>query len=92
VPQELCQANSTSDLLAYATYTWSSALESYGESRIVSHDIYKAFDCIWHKGLLAKLPLFGLHHTLITWIASFHLIGPLQLGFMASSLSLILST
>ena len=26
-------------------------------------DISKAFDRVWHKGLLAKLPMFSLHHT-----------------------------
>ena len=39
--------------------------------RVTSFDISKAFDCVWHKGLLAKLPMFGLHPTFITWIASF---------------------
>ena len=65
------QARSTGDLLAYAVHAWPSALESYGESRVMSLDISKAFDRVWHKGLLAKLPMFGLHHTLITWISSF---------------------
>ena len=59
------QASSTGDLLAYAVHTWSSALESYGESRVISLDIFKAFDRIFQKGLLAKLSIFGLHHTLI---------------------------
>ena len=65
------QARSTGDLLAYAVHAWSSALESYGESRVISLDISKAFDRVWHKGLLAKLPMFGLNHTLITCIFSF---------------------
>ena len=65
------QARSTGDLLAYAVHAWSSALESYGESRVVSLDISKAFHRIWHKGLLAKLPMSSLHPTLIIWIASF---------------------
>ena len=64
------QARSTGDLLAYAVHAWSSALESYGESRVISLDISKAFDRVWHKGFLAKLPMFGLHHTLITWASS----------------------
>ena len=34
-------------------------------------NISKAFDRIWYKSLLAKLPMFGLHHTLINWIGSF---------------------
>ena len=65
------QARSTSDFLAYAVHAWSSVLKSYGESRVISLDISNAFDCVWHKGLLAKLPMFGLHHTLIEWISSF---------------------
>ena len=62
---------STGDLLAYAVHAWSSALESYSKSKVISLDIFMAFDRIWHKGLLAKLPMHGLHHTLITWISSF---------------------
>ena len=38
---------------------------------MISFDISKAFDRVLHKGLLAKLPMFGLHHTLIKWISSF---------------------
>ena len=65
------KARSTSDLLSYAIHVWSSALESSGERRVISLDISKAFDRVWHKGLLAKLPMFGLHQTLIKWIGSF---------------------
>ena len=46
---------STGDLLAYVTNLWSSALESFGESHIIALDISKAFDRVWHKGLIAKL-------------------------------------
>ena len=65
------QARSTGDLLAYAVHTWPSALESYGESRMISLDFSKAFDRVWHKDLLAKLPMFGLHNNHIKWITSF---------------------
>ena len=58
------QARSTGDLLAYGVRAWSSVLESYSESRVISLDISKAFDRVWYKGLLAKLPMFGLPHTL----------------------------
>ena len=59
------QARSTGDLPDYAIHAWSSALESYGERRVISLDISKSFDRACHKGLLAKLPMFGLHHSLI---------------------------
>ena len=70
-PYGFRQARSTGDLLVYAVHTWSSALESSDESRLISLGISKAFDYIWHQSLLAKLPMFGLHPNLITWIASF---------------------
>ena len=65
------KARPTGDLLAYAVHVWTSALESYGESRVISLDISKAFDRVWHKGLLAKLPMFGLIQNIINWIGSF---------------------
>ena len=65
------KARSTGDLLAFAVHVWSSAIESYGESRVTSLDISKAFDRVWHKGLLAELPMFGLNQILINWIGSF---------------------
>ena len=65
------KARSTGDLLAYAVHVWSSALEACGESRVISLDISKAFNRVWHRGLLAKLPMFGINQTLINWIDSF---------------------
>ena len=38
---------------------------------MISHHTSKAFDGVRHKGLLAKLPMFGQHNKLIIWIASF---------------------
>ena len=53
------RARSTGDLLSYVTSVWSSALRDYGESFVVALDISKAFDRVWHKSLLSKLPSFG---------------------------------
>ena len=49
--------------LNYAVQAWSSALEFYGDSRVISIDTSKGFDHVWHKdkGLLAKLPMFDKH-------------------------------
>ena len=38
---------------------------------MISLDISKAFDHVWHKGVLAKLLLYGLQPICITGIASF---------------------
>ena len=65
------KARSTGDLLVYAVHVWSFALDSCGECRVISLEISKAFDSVWHKGLLAKLPMSVLHQTLIKWIGSF---------------------
>jgi len=51
---------STADLLSLATEVWLRSLDEYGESRVVSLDISKAFDRVWHKGLLHKLPAYGI--------------------------------
>ena len=83
------QARSTGDLLAYAVHAWSSALESYGESRVISLDISKAFDRVW-LFLLNYLCSVFTTPSLHGWLA-FYMIHQLQLGLMASSLSLILS-
>ncbi|CAK1586475.1 unnamed protein product [Parnassius mnemosyne] len=45
-----------------------------GGSRVqlaVSLDIAKAFDRVWHKALLSKLPSYGLPEKLCNWITSF---------------------
>ena len=65
------KARSTGDLLAYVTHIWSSALESFGESRVIALDISKAFDRVWHANLLAKLKSFGVNASVCSWIHSF---------------------
>ena len=65
------KARSTGDLLSYLTHIWSSSLRDFGESFVVALDISKAFDRVWHKALLAKLPSFGFTPSLTKLIASF---------------------
>jgi len=65
------KARSTGDLLSYLTNVWSSSLRDFGESFVVALDISKAFDRVWHKALLAKLPSFGFTPSITKLIASF---------------------
>ena len=54
-----------------ASDLWSRSLDEWGESRVVSLDISKAFDRVWHKGLLHKLPAYGICGTALQWILSY---------------------
>ncbi len=62
---------STGDLLAFLANSWSSSLSRFGETFVVTLDMSKAFDRVWHKSLLFKLPSFGFYPFLCTFISSF---------------------
>ena len=47
------------------------AIDSGKEIRAVFCDISKAFDKVWHKGLLQKLKYVGIHGNLLTWLESY---------------------
>ncbi len=51
----------TDDLFAFLTYSLSSSLGRLGETFSVALDISKAFQRVWHKSLLSKLPSFGFY-------------------------------
>ncbi|CAK1593568.1 unnamed protein product [Parnassius mnemosyne] len=65
------RGRSAGDLLVYLTHRWAEAVESKGEALAVSLDIAKAFDRVWHKALLSKLPSYRLPEKLCNWITSF---------------------
>jgi hypothetical protein len=54
------KSRSTGDLLALITDHFNRALDLRGEARMVALDISKAFDKVWHKGLLHKLQSYGV--------------------------------
>ena len=65
------EKRSTVDMLAYITQWWNDCLDTQQEVRIIALDIKKAFDRVWHQGLLAKLTSFGICGDLHSWISSF---------------------
>ena len=65
------KARSTGDLLSHLTHTWSSSLRNFGESFVAALDISKAFDRVWHKALLAKLPAYSFTPSFCKLISSF---------------------
>ncbi|CAH2041149.1 unnamed protein product, partial [Iphiclides podalirius] len=65
------RGRSAGDLLVYLTHRWAEAVESKGEALAASLDVAKAFDRVWHKALLSKLPSYGLPGKLCNWITSF---------------------
>ena len=46
-------------------------MEKVREVRFALCDVSKAFDKVWHKGLLFKLKLTGVNEQLILWIESY---------------------
>ncbi len=66
-----CKGRSTGDLLSLLTDSWSSSLSCFGETFSVALDISKAFNRIWHRSLISKLPSFGFYPSLCSFIFSF---------------------
>ena len=47
------------------------SVKNFGESFVVALDIFKVFDRVWHKALLAKLPAYGFTPSFCKLISSF---------------------
>jgi hypothetical protein len=47
------------------------ALDEGKEIRVFFCDISKAFDRVWHKGLLNKLENIGIQGSLLLWITNY---------------------
>src|SRR6201990_1715513 len=62
---------STGDLLSLLSDSWSSGLRGFGESFAVALDISKAFDRVWHKALISKLPSFEIYPSLCDLLSNF---------------------
>lgn len=62
---------STGDLISFLTHQINNCIHGYGESQLISLDIAKAFDAVWHKCLLSKMTSFGFDISLVQWTESF---------------------
>lgn len=63
--------DSTSNQLAFLYHTFCEAIDSGLEVRTIFCDISKAFDRVWHKGLIVKLKASGITGTLLDWCESY---------------------
>ena len=63
--------DSTTNQLTFLYNTFCQALDSGKEVRVVFCDGSKAFDRVWHKGLLCKLRAAGISGSLLSWFSSY---------------------
>ncbi|MCG8033360.1 MAG: reverse transcriptase family protein, partial [Candidatus Thiodiazotropha taylori] len=63
--------DSTVNQLTFLYHTFCQALDSGKEVRVVFCDIKKAFDRVWHAGLIHKLKAAGISGSLLKWFASY---------------------
>ena len=64
-------SQSTSDLLTVVSDRITEAVNKSGATRAVVLDISKAFDRVWHAGLLHKLKSYGISGQIFCLISSF---------------------
>ena len=62
---------STTTQLLEVYHTFCQALDKEKEVRVIFLDISKAFDKVWHKGLLHKLQLSGISGQLLAWLKDY---------------------
>ena len=65
------RGHSTATALIKLTDDWRKFLDEKQEVGVVAIDLSKAFDCICHNLLLAKLKAYGLHDTALKLLRSF---------------------
>ena len=63
--------DSTTNQLLYLAHIFSKALDEGKEIRIIFFDISKAFDRVWHRGLLFKLKKMGIVGDLLLWLKDY---------------------
>ena len=80
------QSDGTIQQLIRLTQEWSDAVDKGHYTGCVFFDLRKAFDRVWHQGLLAKLRAAGIKGAALQWFASF-LSGRNQATLVSGSVS-----
>ena len=65
------QGDSTSYQLLHTYHTFCEEVDSGKEIKVVFCDVSKAFDRVWHRGLLYKLRAVGCSEKVTQWFASY---------------------
>ena len=65
------RGRSTSDILLLLSNSWHDALDPGRPSLMIALDITGAFDCVWHRGLTAKLEQMGITGDLLHLFSSY---------------------
>jgi hypothetical protein len=65
------RSDSTVNQLLLISQKITEALDNKNDACLVFLDISKAFDKVWHRGLLFKLRQFGLGGTALQWVSSY---------------------
>ena len=65
------RSDGTTQQLIHLTQDWSDAVDKGQYAGCVFFDLRKAFDRVWHQGLLAKFRAAGLKGAALQWFASF---------------------
>ena len=63
--------DSTVNQLTYLYNNFCRALDDGLEIRVIFFDISKAFDKVWHRGLLLKLEQAGIQGNLLSWFSNY---------------------
>ena len=66
-----CALRSTADILTVLSERIYNSLDALGETRAIALDIPKAFDKVWHAGLLHKLKAYGVAGSILSILESF---------------------
>ena len=69
--ETFCPGDSTVNQLIDIYNTFCKALNEGKQVRCIFCDISKAFDRVWHKGLLFKLQSAGVSGSLLTWFSDY---------------------